>query len=166
MDRKGHEKFNPVSERGTFFLAPADEARYRIWSGPLLQDPQPRARLLDVGCGAGHVCSFFSRLDYDVTGVDISREAIAFARQREPQGTFTEAKESGDLPFPSDAYDLVMCLGVLEHIPHPEMTLREMRRVCRAKGRGVWILPNANSPYFWLGGGTGEIEENPRTLSG
>ena len=70
------------------------------------------------------------------------------------------------MPFPGNAYDLVTCLGVLEHIPQPEKTLREMRRVCRANGSCILVVPNAASPYFWFGGGTGQIEENPRTLGG
>ena len=57
-----------------------------------------------------------------------------------------------------------MSRGRLEHIPHPETTLREMQRVCRLAGRGVWTASNARSPYFWGGGGTGQIEETPRTL--
>jgi 2-polyprenyl-3-methyl-5-hydroxy-6-metoxy-1,4-benzoquinol methylase len=145
---------------------PVDEARYRVWFGVLLRERRPGACLLDVGCGPGHICSLFSDLGYTVSGVDISREAIAFARRREPRGVFREAKESGELPFPDNAFDLVTCLGVLEHIPRPEMTLREMRRVCRSTGCGVWVVPNARSPYFWRGGGTGQIEETPRTLAG
>ncbi|MGH8022052.1 MAG: class I SAM-dependent methyltransferase [Limisphaerales bacterium] len=145
---------------------PVDEARYQAWFGQLLQERRPGAKLLDVGCGAGHVCSLFSRLGYSVAGVDISGEAIASARQREPAGDFKEATESGELPFPDNTYRLVTCLGVLEHILHPEITVREMRRVCRPDGRGVWVVPNAGSPYFWLDGGTGQIEENPRSLAG
>lgn len=145
---------------------PADEARYRAWFGPLLQEQRPGAGMLDVGCGPAFVCSLFSRLGYAVAGVDISREAIACARRREPAGDFKEAAASGELPFPDHNFDLVTCLGVLEHIPHPEITVREMRRVCRPDGRGVWVVPNARSPYFWFGGGTGQIEEHPRPLAG
>ncbi|MGH7951489.1 MAG: class I SAM-dependent methyltransferase [Limisphaerales bacterium] len=145
---------------------PADMARYRAWFGQLLQERRPGAGMLDLGCGSGYVCSLFSRLGYAVAGVDISREAIARARRHEPGGDFKEATESGELPFPDHDYDLVTCLGVLEHIPHPEITVREMRRVCRANGRGIWVVPNASSPYFWFGGGTGQIEENPRPLAG
>lgn len=145
---------------------PADEARYQVWFGQLLQERRPDAKMLDVGCGPGYVCSLFSRLGYAVAGVDISREAIACARRNEPAGDFKEARESGELPFPDHAYDLVTCLGVLEHIPHPEITVREMCRVCRAGGRGIWVVPNVKSPYFWFGRGTGQIEENPRSLAG
>ena len=145
---------------------PADEVRYRAWFRKLSEEKNPKGKLLDIGCGVGHACSFFSNLGYAVAGVDISAEAIAFAQKREPRGTFEVAKESGELPFPNNAYNLVTCLGVLEHIPRPEMTLREMQRVCHADGVCVLVVPNIGSPYFWFDKGTGQIEENPRTLAG
>lgn len=158
-----YERRYSESQVDTF---PADEARYRAWFGKLLEERLSKGKLLDVGCGVGHVCSFFANLGCTVAGVDISSEAIAFARRREPRGIFEEAKESGALPFSDNAYDLVTCLGVLEHIPHPETILRELRRVCRPDGNCVLVVPNTSSPYFWFGGGTGQIEENPRTLAG
>ena len=40
------------------------------------------ARILDVGCGSGWLSEYFARLGYDVTGIDISDELIAMARER------------------------------------------------------------------------------------
>jgi glycosyltransferase involved in cell wall biosynthesis/SAM-dependent methyltransferase len=42
----------------------------------------PGARILDVGCGSGWLSEYFARLGYDVTGIDISDELIAMARER------------------------------------------------------------------------------------
>lgn len=160
--KKYYERSYAISQGETF---PSDEARYRNWFGPMLNERRLHAQMLDVGCGHGYVCSLFARLEYSVAGVDISLAAIESARRLEPEGHFEEAKESGELPFASQHFDVVACLGVLEHIPDPEKTLREMRRVCRPGGLGVWVLPNSSSPYFWFGGGTGQIEETPRTLA-
>jgi len=41
--------------------------------------PPPPARLLDIGCGAGWTSDLFARRGYDVTGVDISPDAIELA---------------------------------------------------------------------------------------
>ncbi|HEV7744791.1 MAG TPA: methyltransferase domain-containing protein [Pyrinomonadaceae bacterium] len=40
------------------------------------------SRILDVGCGSGWLSEYFARLGYDVTGIDISDELIAMARER------------------------------------------------------------------------------------
>lgn len=145
---------------------PPDPSRYRAWFGSLLGSSRPGAAMLDYGCGAGYVCSLFAKLGYDVAGIDISSIAIDIARQREPRATFVEAAASGALPFDDASFDVIACLGVLEHIPEPAPVVAELRRVARERARAVWVVPNARSPFFWFGHGTGQVKEHPRTLHG
>ena len=44
--------------------------------------PEPGACLLDVGCGRGRHARVFARRGYRVTGIDLSRRALATARRR------------------------------------------------------------------------------------
>lgn len=152
------------SER--FHSFPADPSRYRAWFGPLLDAERPAAAMLDYGCGVGYVCSLFADQGWEATGIDISPAALELAREREPRATFVEASADGALPFPDAHFDLIACLGTLEHIPEPLPIVRELRRVARDDAVGVWVVPNARSPFFWFGHGTGQIEEHPRTLDG
>jgi 2-polyprenyl-3-methyl-5-hydroxy-6-metoxy-1,4-benzoquinol methylase len=43
--------------------------------------PPPPKRLLDLGCGTGWTSEFFARRGYEVIGVDISEDAIEYARK-------------------------------------------------------------------------------------
>ena len=45
------------------------------------------------------------------------------------------------LPFADDAFDLVLCTEVLEHVPDPDATLQEIRRTLRADGMLVLTTP-------------------------
>lgn len=153
-----------TAEGGETF--PPDPSRYRAWFGSLLASGQPGARILDYGCGAGFVCSLFAELGFDVTGVDISPAALEIARKREPSATFVEATADGKLPFADASFDLIACLGVLEHVPEPEPIVAELNRVAREDASAVWVLPNARSPFFWFGHGTGQVEEHPRSIDG
>jgi SAM-dependent methyltransferase len=143
---------------------PPDPSRYRAWFGSLPRASRRGAAILDYGCGAGYVCSLFADLGYDVTGVDISPTALAIAREREPRATFVEATADGFLPFASASLDVIVCLGVLEHIREPAPVVAELRRVARDDAHAVWVVPNARSPFFWFGHGTGQVEEHPRSL--
>jgi len=144
---------------------PEDPARHRVWLSGLLSDVEAGDTVLDFGCGVGYVCSQFATLDGDVTGIDISPIAVDIARQREPRATFVEARTDAALPFAADTFDIVTCLGVLEHIPDPAPIVAELRRVAKPGAHSVWVVPNARSPFFWFGHGTGQVEEHPRTLS-
>ena len=48
----------------------------------------PRARVLDVCCGSGHVTATLVKRGYDVTGVDSSAALVAIARHDLPQAEF------------------------------------------------------------------------------
>ena len=79
-------------------------------------DPSCRS-LLDVGCNVGALLSTLeSRLsDVSLFGVDVNGHAIALARERHPQISFSEA-DICRLPFEADSFDSLTCLEVLEHV--------------------------------------------------
>ena len=145
---------------------PPDPSRYRAWFGPLLRLAAAPGAMLDYGCGVGYVCSLFAEIGYEVTGVDISSAALSIARGREPDATFVEARADASLPFADASFDLIACLGVLEHISEPGPVVAELRRVARDEAAALWVVPNSRSPFFWFGHGTGQVEEHPRSLEG
>ncbi|SBS33611.1 Ubiquinone biosynthesis O-methyltransferase [Marinomonas spartinae] len=44
--------------------------------------PMPKGKLLELGCGEGHLCRAFAQHGYDVTGVDIFPTAIEWAKEK------------------------------------------------------------------------------------
>src|ERR687894_111599 len=48
------------------------------------------------------------------------------------------------LPFPSDSFDLVLAIEVLEHVPDPDAALRDLARV----GRGSFVLSVPDEPIW------------------
>src|SRR5262249_34032451 len=100
-------------------------------------------RVLDIGCGTGALLVELARAGAHVTGIDTFEEAggvdrdIAEARLRESHVTAPLLTASASrLPFKSDAFDIGVNIGMLEHIP-PDVrpgVLREMLRVIRPGG--------------------------------
>ena len=90
-------------------------------------------RLLDVGCGSGYAARMAARLGAFVTGLDITPELLAIARERLPAGTFVEG-EMDRLPFDDETFDAVVAFNALQFADDPCAAVAEGRRVLRPGG--------------------------------
>lgn len=104
------------------------------------------ARVLDWGCGHGHAADALQHAGLDVEALEYVPDAEEGSRSRLPFFPDVEAirtREPVKLPFPDASFDAVLSLGVLEHVPDPERSLEELRRVLRPGGRiYIYKLPN------------------------
>lgn len=89
-------------------------------------------RVLDVGSGDGFFCHWLKkrRQDFTVEGMDISGPRLRRARRRYNDMAFREGALP-ELPIESNAFDLVTCIEVLEHLVDVREALRELARVSR-----------------------------------
>jgi ubiquinone/menaquinone biosynthesis C-methylase UbiE len=101
---------------------------------------KPGDRVLEVGCGAGHVLERFEGVMR--TGIDLSAGMLTRIRRRLGDAV-TLARGSADaLPFADGAFDVVVCTEVLEHVPDPAGVVAELMRVAGPAGRVVVSIPN------------------------
>jgi 2-polyprenyl-3-methyl-5-hydroxy-6-metoxy-1,4-benzoquinol methylase len=105
-----------------------------------LARPRPGERVLEVGCGAGHVLERFDGCER--AGIDLSASMLQRTRRR--LGTSVRlARASADrLPFGDATFDVVVCTEVLEHTVDPGAVLAELVRVAGPGGRVVVSIPN------------------------
>lgn len=115
--------------------------------------------LLDVGCGVGHFLAVARELGWQVSGTEITDEAISICRSRGIQ----MARGMGDLP--SGSVDVVTCFEVLEHLEDPRSELAEVRRVLRAGGVVYCTTPNFDSLARHVLGPRWNIIDYPEHLS-
>ena len=73
-----------------------------------------RPRILDLGCGPGWYTEQLGAFG-DVTGVDLSEQAIAMAKARAPQIHFV-AGNVYRVPLPANHFDVVISQEVLAHV--------------------------------------------------
>jgi SAM-dependent methyltransferase len=105
-------------------------------------------RVLDWGCGLGQVTAFLRARGVDTEAFDYSDDPAATepVRRRLDHYPEVEAQLSPDpvnLPYDDASFDAVLSLGVLEHVPDPDASLEELRRVLKPGGLlYVYKLPN------------------------
>lgn len=100
-----------------------------------LLNPQRGERILDVGCGTGHLTSRISDRGAFVTGIDNSVEMIDSARSTYPQVDFRIA-DASDFSFP-EPFDGIFSNAALHWVKRAEEAVVCMSRALRAGGRLV-----------------------------
>ena len=94
--------------------------------------------VLEAGCGAGRFTELLLGAGARVLACDLSRavEANRENCRTWPQHFVCQA-DILDLPAADAAFDLVLCLGVIQHTPDPEATIRALAAKVKAGGRLV-----------------------------
>jgi SAM-dependent methyltransferase len=134
---------------------------------PLLQGSQ---RVLDVGCGVGALVNALVRRGHDAYGVDVPAAVPQWVRAGNDNNRFFCA-DATELPFAGDCFDVVISLGVIEHIgtatghctlredcwEQRRSYAREILRVTCPGGRIIIACPNKSFPCDIQHGPTDEL---------
>jgi SAM-dependent methyltransferase len=117
--------------------------RLRSW---LALDPS--SRLLDVASGSGGpTLRMAQRSGCQAVGIDIQADGIAAARAAAQQAGLSERvgfrqhDASRPLPFADAAFDAVLCVDAVNHLPDRPAVVREWWRILRPGGRLVFTDP-------------------------
>jgi len=76
-------------------------------------------RVFELGCGNGSVARELTEIGYDVTGVDPSKEGIAYANQHYPALKLAQGSAYDDLASRYGQFPVVVSLEVVEHVYFP-----------------------------------------------
>jgi SAM-dependent methyltransferase len=102
-------------------------------------------RVLTYGDGIGFDSLELARAGHHVTYFDVARRCQRFARAVFERGgvVVEQLEDAGDIE--AEAFDTVICLDVLEHVPDPPQLVRELSRVLRVGGVLV-----SHAPFYWI----------------
>ena len=104
---------------------------------------QGDARVLDLGCGGGHVSYRAAPKVREVVACDLTADMLVQVRQtafeRGLRNIVTRQAPAENLPFENSVFDVVLCRFTAHHWHDVEAGLREARRVLKPQGRALFI---------------------------
>lgn len=105
-----------------------------------------RARIFELGCGAGDAAAYLAARGYSVVGIDPSPSGIALARKRHSGVRFEIAAAEDDLAGRFGQFDVVLSLEVVEHVYSPRAFAASVARLLNPGG--IAILSTPYHSYF------------------
>jgi ubiquinone/menaquinone biosynthesis C-methylase UbiE len=105
------------------------ERKYRA----ALTDVPAKGLVLDLGCGTGLLFRYAYPGAEEVVGVDLSGQLLLYARERAK--AFTNVSlvqaDADHLPFVDGKFHTVFAFTILQNLPKPSTTLKEIRRAAQ-----------------------------------
>lgn len=140
-----------ASDKPAYFEKTERELEY--WDGvwdlrrQILEDALPVAtrprRILDVGCAGGFLLDTFRRGGWEVSGVEPSRRAVEYARERFGLDLFCGPLEEYQ---PEEKVDAIHASQVLEHVLDPVAFAERMSELLNPGGVVFIESPNEFNP--------------------
>jgi trans-aconitate methyltransferase len=128
-----------MTEQATWNANLYDDKHSFVWkmaAGVLeLLAPKPREKILDVGCGTGHLTSQIAEAGAQVLGIDRSADMIRQAKEKYPTLRF-EVMDATQISVPEN-YDAVFSNATLHWIKEPERVITGIAKALRPGGRFV-----------------------------
>lgn len=109
-----------------------------------------KIKVLDAGCGDGALSYFIAKKGFNVSGVDLSHEAIESGdRITKSKGLSINFKQGSvyEIPFKENTFDVVVSSEVIEHLEQVDLFLEELRRVVIPGGIIIITTPIRLTKY-------------------
>ncbi|HQR08353.1 MAG TPA: methyltransferase domain-containing protein [Gemmatales bacterium] len=138
-----------------------------------LLELRPSDHVLDVGCGSGGPALFLAHeIGCTVTGVDMNEAgiraglALVLESGMQDKVQFRQADVRELLPFSNEAFDSLVCMDVMCHLPDRRRLFNEWWRVLRPGGRVLYTDPVVvtglvSNEEFAIRSSTGYFEYGP-----
>ncbi len=102
----------------------------------------PNGRALEIGCGSGGLLQDVVGMGWQAVGIDFDAAAVTAAREK---GLDVHVGDLASQSFADQSFDAVLMNHVIEHLPDPVATLKEIKRIMRPRGRLLCVTPNSRS---------------------
>ncbi|MBI2069787.1 MAG: methyltransferase domain-containing protein [Elusimicrobia bacterium] len=108
-------------------------------------------KLLEIGCGSGNFLAWAAAKAESVTGVDISPDAVEFARRQCAGRNNVQLMVSSvsDARFAQNAYTKIISQEVIEHLYRPEIDQLMAKAYRALEPGGLFLITTPNYRSLW-----------------
>jgi SAM-dependent methyltransferase len=110
----------------------------------------PGTRVLDAGAGPCRYKPLFQHCQYE------SQDFAQYQGKEHRYGPLDYVGDIAAIPVSDGYFDCVLCTEVLEHIPQPELAIKEFSRILKGGGTLILTAPLGSgihmAPYHFFGG--------------
>ncbi len=115
--------------------------------------PLQGRRVLDVGCGGGILADSMARRGADVLGIDLAAKPLKVAQLHAieaatPRIAYREVAVEALAEEMPEAFDVVTCMEMLEHVPDPASVVAACGRLVKPGGWAFFSTINRNAKAF------------------
>jgi len=107
--------------------------------------------VLDIGCSGGRYIQLFTANGFRPCGMDTSRVALQYANSLFGQNAMFVNASVTHFPFREDAFDIVLCIGLLHHFDdsYLEKILEDVSYLIKPGGTLICDRRNSLNPVAW-----------------
>jgi len=100
------------------------------------------AKILEVGCGEGNILEILLKRGCEIWGVEPNPKASEICKKKGLNVLCSSLEEAN---FGNGSFEVVIMSQVLEHLPSPKRSLKEVNRIVKHGGKVYIYCPNAES---------------------
>jgi ubiquinone/menaquinone biosynthesis C-methylase UbiE len=127
-------------------------------------------KALDFGCGAGRSTRYLKQLGFNTIGLDISKDMLKLARERDPNGEYFLIRDTDLSRLKDNSYDLVFSAFTFDNIPTEDKKIQNLGEIRRVLKTGGIFINLVSSPeiymHEWASFTTKAFPENRTAKSG
>lgn len=140
------EEYNAIVNKG----GPENSYRYILTLLKSIPDIQNKS-VCDIGCGQGELSSRISLLGASVTGVDVSKKLLQYARSRSNEITWIQDDAMELNQLPNESFDIVVSSLMLMDVPDHSKVFEATYRILKPDGIMIWAIthPCFQSPFSY-----------------
>lgn len=105
--------------------------------------PTQDGKLLELGCGLGHLIGILQD-DFACVGIDLAQYSIEQTQKNAPRATALLMSADNLSAFADEEFAVVVALHLVEHLPDPADTIRQVNRILQPNGLWLFATPNPN----------------------